>query len=162
MPKALRRYAENTKTQADASRAEIERMLVRHQIDRFGYSQTLTGASILFTYDDQDYRIDLPYPDLYSDEIQLRPGGTRRTGQEARAYREQRIREIWRLLVLLVKTKLYADEQGMEPLQTGFLPYALIGNGRTVQQSIYRDSRGDLQLSDRQPAIQLPAPKERP
>jgi hypothetical protein len=118
-------YAKNTKVPVGQSRAELERVLTRYGADVFSYGQEDTRAIVAFRANGRHVKFELPLP---SAAAVYNPNATR----SAEEQREQRVRELWRALVLVVKAKLEAVETGIESFEQAFMPYLMLPDGTTA------------------------------
>lgn len=122
-------YAKGTKVSPENSRAELEKVLSRYGADAFSYGVESTRAIIAFRANGRHVKFELAYPPL-SDFRWTRT--TSRTPTQQGVAREQRIRELWRALVLVVKARLESVESGIESFEQAFLPYIHLPNGQTA------------------------------
>jgi hypothetical protein len=151
-------YAKGTKVPVENSRAELEKVLRRYGADAFSYGSDSDRAIVAFRADGRHVKFELRYPRL--DDFKW--GGplysmTARTPVGLR--REQRIRELWRSLVLVVKAKLEAVESGIESFDTAFLPYLMLPDGSTTGEWMIPQIERAYELGD-MPSL-LPAVSSR-
>jgi len=118
----LRAFAERTDVPVDRSKAQIEKMLTDAGADSVGSFQTSDKAMLMFKLAGTTYRFMVPLPAGPRD---LKAGGR---GFDV----EQRRRQRWRALALVIKAKLEAGRSGITSVETELLPYAVLPNGRTV------------------------------
>jgi hypothetical protein len=126
-------YAQGTEVPADRSRAEIEKMLTRFGADQFvaGWEKDHI-AMIGFRVHARMVRIALPMPDPNDPLIRLTPAGKTRTAiQQEDAYAKEERRR-WRSLVLVIKAKLAAVEDGISTIEREFLADVLLPDGSTL------------------------------
>lgn len=120
--KKLKRYAEGTKTPAIQTRTAIEKMLLEASADQFlnGNDVSKERAFIQFTMAKRMFRIYVDY-----------------AKHKDRAFeREQREREAWRLLLLLVKAKLQLIRMGESKAEIEFLANVMMPDGSTVGEHV--------------------------
>lgn len=130
-----RRYASSTSVPSDASRAEIERTLVRYNATQFAYGWTERGASLGFVIGGRAVRFSLPLPDRNDERFRLTPGRKLPRSAEAQAAEwEQAVRQSWRALALVIKAKLEAVEAGITTVEDEFLAHTLLPTGATVAE----------------------------
>jgi hypothetical protein len=122
-------YAKGTKVGVENSRAELERVLARYGADAFSYGVDGDRAIVAFRAHGRHVKFELRYPAV--DEFKKTRTGVWRDKTAQRAAREQRVRELWRALVLVTKAKLEAVESGIESFEQAFLPYILLPDGTT-------------------------------
>lgn len=133
----MSRYAENTSVSSESSRAEIERTLRRYGADSFAYMTSRTEAMVGFVANGRQVRFRLPMPDPAHPEFTHTPAKRqRRSPQQAEAAYEQAVRQRWRALALVIKSKLEAVEADITTFDSEFLAHILLPNGRTVGESI--------------------------
>lgn len=120
-------YAATTKVPVAKTRLEIDTLL-----ERIGAAQRGTYvdddknlAVVGFVLGGAKYRIDVPLParPRFSPDLSL-------------AKHEQATRSRWRGVLLLLKAKIEAVRLGLTSFEKEFLADRVLGDGRTVQQSI--------------------------
>jgi hypothetical protein len=108
-----RRYAEDTRVPVGQSQGEVREMLRRAGAGRIGVMEEPDGAAVLmFEHGARAYRIAVP----------VRPAKN--------PDQEQRV--LWRLMVLLVKAKLQAVEQGVTTIEREFFADTILPSGKTL------------------------------
>lgn len=128
-------YAQNTRVSIDRTRSEIERTL-----QRFGASEFVSGwragiAVIGFTIGTRCVRMELLLPQRH--EYNMTPSGRHRPAEAIDKAWNTACRERWRGLLLLIKAKLVAVEQGLHTVEEEFLSWTVVpGDGRTVGQIV--------------------------
>ena len=130
-------YAGDTSVTEDRTRAEIERLLMKHGADEFGYNTRRTEAMIGFVLRGIRVEMRLPLPDRDDPKFKLTP--TRRhtrSADKANEAWQQEVRQRWRSLCLIIKAKLVAVEEGVTTFETEFLPYMVWGDGQTTAQKL--------------------------
>lgn len=132
----MTRYAEGTSVAAERSRAELERILRRFGAQSFGYAwDERTGLEqIGFRIGGRSVRMSLPLPTIEDPLIALTPGGKRRTFIQADAALQQETRRRWRSLVLVVKAKLTAVDDGISTVEREFLADLVLPSGQTTHE----------------------------
>ncbi|MBC5823323.1 MAG: hypothetical protein GIW99_10220 [Candidatus Eremiobacteraeota bacterium] len=121
------RYAEGTSVPEYQSQMELQRVIARFGADQYVYGEGPGMVQVGFRARNRLVRFYLPMPvksSRYGD-----PYNTL-TGVE----RERRRR--WRCLILLVKGKLTAVEDGIASFDTEFLPHMVTPNGRTIGEEL--------------------------
>lgn len=127
-------YAESTSVSAERSRAEIERILKRYGAEEFAYATRRDMAVIQFTADGRSIRFTVPLPDPVDRSFSTTPTGQRRTEKQTRERYEQAVRQRWRALTLIVKSKLEAVESGIVTFEQEFFAHILLPGGSTVYE----------------------------
>lgn len=129
----MSRYAADTSVSSEASRAEIERTLVRYNADQFMYGWDRTQAVIQFRMENRHIRFLLPMPDRDDDQFKLTPAKRyERSPEDQMKAWEQACRQRWRALALVVKAKLEAVESGITSFEDEFASFIVLPNGTTV------------------------------
>jgi len=134
----MARYAESTNVQADRSRADIEKVMMRHGARGFMYASDIGRAMIGFRILNESgaivsVQITLPLPPNDDKEFTHTPTGKARAREAAVAAWEQACRASWRQLLLIVKAKLEAINAGISTIEREFMPDLVIGkDGRTL------------------------------
>jgi len=131
------RYARRTQVGSEKSRGEIEHLLCRYGATRFAYGIDETRALIGFQFKAKQIRLVLPLPNRADKRFWYSHNG-RRKRTEADAYEawSQACRQLWRALVLCIKSKLESVESGIESFDVAFLPYVVLPNGKTVADHV--------------------------
>lgn len=119
MPK---RYAQGTKVAVAVSRTEVEALLTKHEAHA-----TMTGcdnqkqrAFVQFSMAKRIFRIPVDYSERVGRAQDL----------------EQRQREAWRLLFLIIKSKLEVIRMGESSPEVEFLANVMLPDGSTVQDQV--------------------------
>ena len=106
-------YAETTKVPISQTKAEMERLLIKHGATAFGIAQDGQTASVFFRLNDRMIRFRVSVPEG-----------------------PQRARSHWRALLLVIKAKLEAVATGIVTLEDEFLAQTVMGDGTTVGENI--------------------------
>lgn len=116
----MRKYAEDTKVDAQKSRMEIERTLVRFGADQFMYGSKAESAVIAFRAQGRHVRflLPLPSPEKY----------------RSAAAMERETRRCWRAMGLCIKAKLESVATGIETFEESFLAHVVLPNGMTLAE----------------------------
>lgn len=116
-----RLFAQQTRVPVAQTRAEIERLLERHKAAQFGTAvdHEIRQARVQFRLCDRIVRfvIQLPDPKKYG-----------------RERLEQRERQKWRALLLVIKAKLEAVENAIATFEEEFLGYIVMPNDQTMAE----------------------------
>lgn len=127
-------YASGTTVSYGRSREEIEHMLGRAGAKQFAYATTGVRAVIGFVIEQRAVRIELPLPSL--EEFALAPRGRRRNANQQNALHRAEINRRWRSLVLVLRAKLTAVEDGISTIEREFLADIVLPDGRTMSQAL--------------------------
>ncbi|GGL48098.1 hypothetical protein [Caulobacter rhizosphaerae] len=112
---ATRRFAEDTKVPVSRSQDEAKAMLRKMNADMIAVYEDTARHALAFTMEGRQYRISVP--------LKL----------DAKN-REQETRRTWRLLVLLLKSKLEAVREGATTIEREFLADMVLPTGQTVSE----------------------------
>lgn len=159
-------YAKGTEVPVDRSRAEIEKLLDRAGAATRAVLTDSSRAVLVFEMQDRRIRFTLPLP-ATAEFQRTQSGRARPAGGAGRAH-QQRIRELWRALLLTLKAKLESVESGIETFEEAFLAQTVMPDGWTVGEhaipaiaSSYEKGRMVPLLPGAEPkAIALPGPKK--
>lgn len=134
----MTRYAAKTRTSADRSRAEIERILERYGANKYayGWDDDIDVAVISFQAHGRTVRFKIQMPGRHDSEFTQTATGRDRTSAAAQMAWEQATRQRWRALCLIIKAKLEAIESGISTFQEEFLAWTLLPNSQTVAEFI--------------------------
>lgn len=126
------RYAEGTSVEVVKSRLEIEKMVAKHGGDDI-LAGTLQGkAFVQFRMKHRWVRLSVPAPTINDPRVQNGPNGGRRTEAQKATAVDAELRRRWRALVLLVKAKFTAIDDGITQFEEEFLAHVIIDQNRTV------------------------------
>lgn len=114
----MARYAEHTKVPITKTRNEIQKELTRYGIKEYGFGVSPRGTGIIFKWKDRVYKLNVNDPN-------------RRDFCSQNGY-EQAVRSRWRVLLLLIKAKLNAIEDGQATFEDEFLYATALPDGSTV------------------------------
>ena len=132
-------YAENTSVPVEKSRAEIERLLMRHKCAKFmaGVDNEAHRATVQFQAHHRliKFEIDLPNPSDPKFRT-IKNSYMQRTAAGVAKVVEQEERTRWRSLLLVIKAKLEAVESGIATFEDEFLAHVLLPNQQTVAEYI--------------------------
>lgn len=116
MPVKNKGFAYKTDVEVARSRAEVEATLTKAGADQIvgGWDNTRGEGFIIFSLGGRQYRLEVPRRDY---------------GQRDR---EQVHRERWRVLLLLVKSRVELVRSELSTFEQEFLPHLLLPNGQVV------------------------------
>jgi hypothetical protein len=124
---AARRFAEDTRVPIGQTQAEIKDRLRKAGADQIAVYEASDRSAVAFQLGASMYRINVPTTPKAEDQAQ----------DERRA---------WRLLGLLMKSKLEAIREGATTVEREFLADMLLYDGRTVSETI----GPELQIAQRE------------
>ena len=125
-----RRFAEGTSVPVDRSRSEIERLVRVHGATTFLSAWQKDRFVVIFEMRGKRVRLDVPAPDH------------KRFNTQDKWDREERRR--WRVLLLLLKSKLEMVASGDADFDAEFLAYLTLPNGTTVGARVLQDLEATL------------------
>lgn len=109
-----RRYAEDTKVPVGQSHGELRDMLRKAGAGRIGIMEEPDGSGcLMFEFASRAYRLQVP-------------------SQAKAKSPDQEQRRLWRLMVLLVKAKLHAIQEGATTIEAEFLSATVMPSGQTL------------------------------
>lgn len=132
----MKAYAEGTSVSVSKSKIEICEMLEKRKAKKVAVGQDETGALVFFELADRFVQFRMPLP-TQADAAKLkskRYSWQAATAEQQTAWLEQRRRERWRALGLVLKAKFAAIDSGVETLETAFLAHIVLPGGGTVGQ----------------------------
>lgn len=129
-------YASRTTVSPTKTRGEVEHELEKRGASAFGFNREGRSNVIAFTLNGLRVRMALEMPDPESRRFTHTATGQRRSaGSQADAY-EQEVRRRWRALLLVVKAKLVAVDEGITTLEREFLADVVLPEGTTVLEKV--------------------------
>ena len=124
-------FAQRTPVEVVRTRTQIEDELRRRGASSFGYNvdDTTSEAVIAFTIAGLRVRMILPLPSFDDDAFRYTPSGKyqRAPAEQAKAF-DAELRRRWRSLLLIVKAKLVAVDDGITTMEREFLPDVVVGD----------------------------------
>lgn len=126
-------YARQTKVSVTQSRHDIESLLDAAGAEAFAFMKESGKASIAFRMQGRNYVLSLHLPDR-SEFTRTASGRSRYYAEDIDKAHAQAIRARWRALLLLLKAKLIAVEDGITTVEDEFLAAAMLNDGQTVGQ----------------------------
>lgn len=133
----MARYAEGTSVTVESSRGEISGILAKHGVQKMGWATDVIGDTLMFELSGYSFRFFIAKPTM----AEIRRDYPNAYDHEKKLAGEWRRR--WRANVLLLKAKLEFIDSGDTTLIRELLPYAVLTDGRTLEQSI---TEGGLKL----------------
>jgi len=130
----MARYAERTSVDVVSTRLEIERLVGRHGGDDVLAGSIQGKAFVQFRMKGRWVRLTVPTPSVNDKIIQKGPNGGVRTERQKETAVEAELRRRWRALLLLVKAKFTAIEDGITQFEEEFLAHVIIDQNRTVYE----------------------------
>jgi hypothetical protein len=118
-------YAKDTTVPVERTKVEIERLVVdKHKAEAYmtGHQASPPRVIIQFKMRDRIVRFELPLPTA--------------DGRRTQPQLEQATRSRWRALLLIIKAKLEAVENGVTTFEEEFLAHIVMPGDRTVGQYV--------------------------
>lgn len=109
----MSRYAKGTKVPQEQTLQEIQKVLKKYGAQKFGYMSDISFVVIAFEMHNRRIRINLK---ILKNET------------------DQNIRQKWRALLLIIKSKLEAIESKIESFDEAFLAHIVLPNGQTMSE----------------------------
>jgi hypothetical protein len=130
----MAKYAEGTTVSPESSQMEIKRTVVKHGAQGVVIGDDArTGGGIEFEMRGRRLRFVVRYPDPKDRQFTYIAPGRLRSAAQAKARHEAEVRRLWRVLLLTIKSKLEAVENGLVSFEEEMLGYIVVpGSGRTV------------------------------
>lgn len=132
-------YAINTTVSVEKTRGEIEKLLARHNCQKFlaGVDHEAHRAMIQFQAHNRIVKFEITLPAAADPKYKKRDrrGYIPSPSLVARMV-EQDERTRWRALLLVIKAKLEAVESGIAAFEDEFLAHVLLPNQQTVAEYI--------------------------
>lgn len=141
------RYAQSTNVSVERSESELKATLLRYGADNImtGTSMAQQVAFVACTLNERSLKIVLPLPNPNDEEFTHTVGGNKhrtwtrkRSGEAAHNAWEQGCRARWRVLVLMVKSKLEYVSLMPDAFDQVFLSDFVLprSNGRTIGEEM--------------------------
>jgi len=131
----MTKYARTTIVTIEKTQAEIEHTLSRYGADQFIRGWNQDEAVLAFRIQGKAIKIKIALPlwryERYRWPDPKRPWAHERSEALAHGFWEQERRQRWRALLLIIKAKLEAIEAGISDLESEFLAYTMLPDGRT-------------------------------
>lgn len=129
-------YAERTTVAPSRTRAAIEDELEKRGASAFGFNREGRANVIAFTLNGLAVRLGLDMPDPDERRFLYTAQGRKRTAMAAADAYDQEVRRRWRALLLVLKAKLIAVDEGITTLEREFLADTVLVSGMTVLEQI--------------------------
>lgn len=126
------KYAKDTEVPYQRSLEEIQFLLSKHQITKFGYIRDNDNFVSAFAFERQGrrFRFTIPLPDINASEFQYMARGVggkqKRTPEQTLKAWEKVINQRYRAVSMIIKAKLIAIDEGIATFEDEFLDKTLI------------------------------------
>lgn len=130
------KYAKGTEVSIGKSREELEKTLKARGATgfMFGWEEGRETHVVAFRLAERLVRLTVPRS--WYDEHKRTPTGRTRTDTAAQREADAEERRRWRSLLLVIKARLVAVDDGVETLETAFLPWVVLPSGQTIAEWI--------------------------
>jgi len=152
-------FAEGTSVSVDASVQELKKMLEKYGIEEYLTHQKKNQTIVAFKLHGRGFRFTVPMPDPEAKRFVYVPGSTyrkRTAAQQEEAYKKEVARR-WRVLVMEIKARLVAIDEGWAAFEEQFLDETLLPDGRTVKEWVNSEFT-QVQLEGKLPNVPLLPP----
>lgn len=150
-------YASGTNVTIERSQEQIKSTLRRYGADEFAVMERRDLACIGFVFEGLAIQITVPLPDRDASEFRTTDTGRDRTDSAALKAWEQATKARWRSLLLAIKAKLEAVEVGISTLEKEFMPFIVMGDGRTLGDHLLPRLQEAARLGQMPSQLALPA-----
>lgn len=130
----MAKYATNTSVAIAKSQQEIQTILRKYGARKFGTMENPTKIYLMFEYENFAIQIEWPLPDR--NQFEVTPSGRRRKRNQIEEAYDQAVKQRWRSLVLNVKAKLEAIEDGCSVLEKEFMGDIVMPDGRPLSSHL--------------------------
>jgi len=136
----MAKFASHTDVPVAKSRAEIEAMLARYKATATGVFTSTGQAAVAFEMHGRRVLFRLALPESTAKEFQtvkVNQSRTRRASPEqVERQCEMACRRKWRALLLAIKAKLVAVDDGIETFEEAFMAHVVMPDGSTVAEHV--------------------------
>jgi hypothetical protein len=127
-------YAQGTKVTVEASLQELKRLLKKHGATAIGTYEDDAQSVLTFTINGLTIKQSVLAPD--AQDYRWTATGTARTEAAQRDAMDAELRRRWRVLVIYLKAKLTAIDEGITTIEREFLADVTRYDGSTVGEAI--------------------------
>ncbi len=125
-----RSYAEGTSVSVEKSQGEISQILRRFGAEEFGHKESRGKGYFMFVIGGIAYQMEVPLPPLA--DFTTSPAGRSRTDLQAQTDQAAEIRRRWRSLLLNIKAKIVAIDDGISTVEKEFLAFVMLPSGMSI------------------------------
>lgn len=130
-------FAQSTTVSEEKTRNEIQQMLMRVGAQNFGTFTDfeLRVAIVVFKYQNLNVKMSIPLPDPKERRFTHPKRGYQPFSAERIAENVQdEVRRRWRCLLLALKAKMVATQDGISTFEQEFMPYFVTATGETIYE----------------------------
>lgn len=126
------KYAANTSVSVGKSQDDIRNTLRRYGADSIAFCENKDLVTVAFQMRGRNVLFQLPMPTPQDDDVRKSEAGRKRNQEQiAKAY-DQKVKQVWRVLLLAIKGKLELISSGCLKFEDEFMAYVMLPDGRTV------------------------------
>lgn len=129
-------YAEGTKVDSFQSRMEIEKLIVKFKGTDVIIGSFNEKTMVQFRARGRFVRISLPVPTAADKEIRFNGQGRVRTSIQVQNAIATETKRRWRCVLLLIKAKFTAIEDGIVTFEDEFMAETVMPDGKTAKEHI--------------------------
>jgi hypothetical protein len=161
----MARFAEGTDVPIERTRLELERLLTAYKARATAVFNSETDAAVCFEMHERRVMFRLKMPDPKAKEFTHKKinqsGALQKVSEQVAQTRyRQACQRKWRALLLAIKAKLVAVDDGIETFEEAFLAHVVMPDGQTVGEHIKPRIASSYKEGKMQPL--LPPPGGRP
>lgn len=151
-------YAAQTDVSVDRSQTELRKLLSRYGATNYVMGTVDGQIAVMFEVHARRIRLSVPAATLADSDRTVavnQYGNSRRKRSEADLAKmlEQRERQQWRILALVIKAKLEIIETGAVTFEDEFLPHTMLPDGSTVGEWIAPQMRQTAKTNQMPPML---------
>jgi hypothetical protein len=148
----LNKYAQGTTVSVTSSITEIRRTVVdRYGATAFSIAEDDSAIGVEFVCEGIQVRLTLPVPALSDKQFEARYSW-QTTNESRKAKRDLEVKRLWRVLLMVVKTKLEMVAAGLD-FKREFFPFIVLPDGHTVADHALPQVMKALQTGGGPPAL---------
>lgn len=125
-------YAKSTSVPIARSRDEIEQRLQKAGASAFGFMSDQQRAAITFMLAGRQVRCEIPLPE----QAVCQPGERPAKVQAISDAHAQECRRRWRCMLMSIKAKLIAIEEGISTVDREFMPDLVLSDNRRLETAM--------------------------
>ena len=128
-------YAKTTEVSPEKTLSEIRAVLNRYGADEFAMREQQDRVGVGFKMRQRMVLLEAKLP-AKKDFSRTPERGIARTASQTQAAYDQAVRQVWRALFLVIKSKLESVESGIETFEEAFQAQLVLPSGQTVGEWI--------------------------
>lgn len=127
------KYAEKTTVSPDRTLMEIRQTLLRYGATKFGLIEQEGQVGIGFEMQNRRVRFTIALPEAGEVRVKVNQHRSRVARPDSDAH-QQAVRQKWRALLLVIKSKLESIESGIETIDEAFMAQMILPSGQTMAE----------------------------